>query len=123
MSKCEMVKPDVSKPPPAIIADSGVVQCSKLFPKADAELNTIQDESLLKVVSTILDQDEPDDESSDEEFDELQMSLSLHNHSGTIGQPLDAKLVLNKTLSIELSPRKEINLTKPHLIANKQGML
>jgi hypothetical protein len=124
-SKFEMEKPDVSKPPPAIVnTDGGMVQCSKLVPKAEAEVNTIEDESLLKVVSTILDQDELDDESSDEEFnDELQMSSSLHNHSGTIGQPLDSKLVLNKTLSIELSPKKEIIVTKPHLIANKQGML
>jgi hypothetical protein len=126
-----MVKPDVSKappPPPANNLNGGMVQCSKLVPKtAAAELSTIKDESLLKVVSTILDQDEPEDESSDEEFDELQLSSSLHNHSGPIGQPLDAGLVdlprlLNKTLS-ELSPKKEIKLTTPHLIANKQGML
>lgn len=120
-----MVKPsEVSKGPPAYMGR--MQQCSKPIPKIEAELSTIKDESLLKVVSNILDQDEPEEE-SDEDVDDLQLSSSMHNHSGTIGQPLDARPIvlpclLTKTLS-ELSPNKETKLTKPHQFAKKRGML
>jgi hypothetical protein len=117
----EMVKPDFSKKPPT--RDRSMLQSSKVDVLKASESNTIEDESLLKVVSTILDQDEPEVVISD---DELELSSSLHNQSGTIGRPLGAKPIelpsLLKISLSELSPKKENKLTKLHHIANKQGM-
>lgn len=118
-----MGKPDFSKMPPTVdAADIGMLQSLKIdVPKA-VESNTIVDESLLKVVSTILD-DEPEVVLSDGDADELELSSSLCNQSGTIGQPLSAKPIelpsLLKNSLCEMSPRKEIKLIKKQGIFHK----
>lgn len=119
-----MPKPEFSMGPAVNVGSKP--QCSKLPKTAAAEFNTIKDESLLKVVSTILDQDEPEEE-SDDDVEELTLSSSLHNRSGTIGEPLgiskpiELPNLLSKSLS-ELSPKKDVKTTKPLRIVNKQGM-